>query len=106
MLGADVARQAPEVRKAYTEKVEDLIGFMTEELGCGREEAVLALIGVSGAISIANASSDPNFSREIIATTRRNLVELWKVRCEPKLKEQKAAAKARKPARRAAAAAQ
>jgi len=59
-LGADVARQGEEVREAYTEKVEDLVQFMTEELSCGREEAVLALVSVSGAISVANASSDPD----------------------------------------------
>jgi TetR/AcrR family transcriptional regulator, transcriptional repressor for nem operon len=103
-LGAEVARQAPEVRKAYTEKVEELVTFMTEELACGREEALLALVAVSGAINVANASSDPDFSREIIATTRRNLVQLWQVRCAPKLKAQKAAVKARKSARRGAAA--
>ena len=103
-LGAEVARQAPEVRKAYTKKVEELVTFMTEELACGREEALLALVAVSGAINVANASSDPDFSREIIATTRRNLVQLWRARCAPKLKDAKAAVKARKPARGRAAA--
>lgn len=88
-LGADVARQGPEVRKAYTEKLEELLDFMVDELHCGREEALLALVAVSGAINVANASSDPDFSKEIIATTRRNLVELWKVRCAPKLKAKK-----------------
>jgi TetR/AcrR family transcriptional repressor of nem operon len=97
-LGADVARQGPEVRKAYTEKLEDLIDFMVDELHCGREEALLALVAVSGAINVANASSDPDFSKEIIATTRRNLVELWKVRCAPKVKAKPAKKAARAPA--------
>lgn len=85
-LGADVARHGDEVREAYTEKLEDLIAFMTDELACGREEAVLALVAVSGAINVANASNDPKFSKEIIATTRRNLVQLWVARCGPKAK--------------------
>lgn len=100
-LGADVARQGEEVREAYTEKVEDLVKFMTEELSCGREEAVLALVSVSGAISVANASSDPKFSKEILETTRRNLVQLWVARCSPKAKAKQLAAK---PARRLVAA--
>src|SRR5262245_53065315 len=69
-LGADVARHGKAVRKAYTQKVEELIEFMTDELSCGREEAILALVAVSGALSVANASSDPDFSKEILETTR------------------------------------
>ncbi len=85
-LGADVARHGKAVRQAYTQKVEELIQFMTDELACGREEAILALVAVSGALSVANASSDPDFSREILETTRRNLVQLWVARCGPKAK--------------------
>jgi TetR/AcrR family transcriptional repressor of nem operon len=85
-LGADVARHGKAVRQAYTRKVEELVQFMTDELACGREEAILALVAVSGAISVANASSDPEFSKEILETTRRNLVELWIARCGPKAK--------------------
>lgn len=83
-MGAEVARQGPEVRAAYTTKLAELLDFMSEELGCGREEAVLALVAVSGALSIAKASSDPEFSREIIETTRRNLILLWRLRCAPR----------------------
>lgn len=85
-LGADVARHGKAVRQAYTEKVEDLISFMTDELSCGREEAILAIVAVSGALSVANASSDPKFSKEILETTRRNLVQLWVARCGTKEK--------------------
>lgn len=85
-LGADVARHGRAVRQAYTRKVEELVQFMTDELSCGREEAILALVAVSGAISVANASSDPAFSKEILETTRRNLVQLWVARCGPKAK--------------------
>jgi TetR/AcrR family transcriptional repressor of nem operon len=92
-LGADVARQGEEVREAYTEKIEDLVQFMAEELSCGREEAIFALVAVSGAISVANASSDPKFSKEILETTRRNLVELWVARCSPKAKAKHPATK-------------
>jgi TetR/AcrR family transcriptional repressor of nem operon len=83
-LGGDVARHGKAVRQAYTQKVEELVQFMTDELSCGREEAILALVAVSGALSIANASSDPEFSKEILETTRRNLVQLWIARCSPK----------------------
>jgi TetR/AcrR family transcriptional regulator, transcriptional repressor for nem operon len=89
-LGADVARHGKAVRKAYTKKVEELIQFMIDELSCGREEALLALGAVSGAISIANASSDPEFSKEILETTRRNLVQLWVTRCGPTAKRVRA----------------
>jgi TetR/AcrR family transcriptional repressor of nem operon len=92
-LGADVARHGKAVRQAYTQKVEELIEFMTDELSCGREEAILALVAVSGAISVANASSDPDFSKEILETTRRNLVQLWVARCGPKAKAKVAKAK-------------
>lgn len=98
-LGADVARHGKAVRQAYTQKVEELIEFMTDELSCGREEAVLALVAVSGAISVANASSDPKFSKEILETTRRNLVQLWIARCAPRAKAKQARNSAkRKPA--------
>jgi len=92
-LGADVARHGKAVRQAYTKKVEELVEFMTEELACGREEAILAIVAVSGAISVANASSDPDFSKEIMETTRRNLVQLWVARCGPKAKAKGAKAK-------------
>lgn len=82
-LGADVGRQGEEVREAYTQKVENLLDFMTSELSCGREEAVMALAAVGGAINVARASSDPAFSREVLETTRRNLVRLWVERCGP-----------------------
>ncbi|MDP3737830.1 MAG: TetR/AcrR family transcriptional regulator [Hyphomonadaceae bacterium] len=94
-LGADVARQGAEVREVYTEKVEELVEFMTEELSCGREEALLALVAVSGAINVANASNDPKFSKEIIATTRRNLVRLWVDRCGPKARAKQSVRKTR-----------
>jgi TetR/AcrR family transcriptional repressor of nem operon len=93
-LGAEVSRQSEEVREAYTEKVEDLVRFMTEELSCGREEAILALVAVSGAINVASASSDPKFSKEILATTRRNLVQLRVARCSPKARAKQSAGKA------------
>jgi TetR/AcrR family transcriptional repressor of nem operon len=102
-LGADVARHGKEVRRAYTEKLEELVKFMTDELSCGREEAILAIVAVSGAISVANASSDPKFSKEILETTRRNLVELWKARCGPKTKRVRATLS--KPAKKLAIAA-
>ena len=89
-LGGDVAHQGREVRKAYTRKLEELLKFMTEELSCGREEALLALVAVSGAINMANASSDAKFSKEIIETTRRNLIRLWRARCAPAAKRKQA----------------
>jgi TetR/AcrR family transcriptional repressor of nem operon len=102
-LGADVARHGKAVRRAYTQKVEDLIEFMTDELSCGREEAILALVAVSGALSVANASSDPEFSKEILETTRRNLVQLWVARCGPKAKRSRAGVSSRPASRLIAA---
>lgn len=80
-MGAEVARQGSEVRRAYTASIEELLQFMTNELSCGREEAVLALVAASGAVNMAKASNDPDFSREIIETTHRNLILLWQTRC-------------------------
>ncbi len=80
-IGAEVARQGEDVRRAYTGQIEELVQYMTTELACGREEAILALVAASGAINMAKASNDPAFSREVIETTHRNLILLWKDRC-------------------------
>jgi hypothetical protein len=67
--------------------VEELLQFMVEELSCGREEAILALVAASGAVNMAKASNNPDFSREIIETTHRNLILLWQTRCADRVEK-------------------
>ena len=81
ILGSDVARRSEEVRDAYTDKVKALVDFMAEELGTGREEAILTFTSVVGAITVARASTDKEFSREIVKSVRSTLLSLWDECC-------------------------
>ena len=84
ILGGDVARRSEEVREAYTNKVRALIDFMAEELGCGREQAILTFASVVGAITVGRASADPKFSAELVAGVRGQLLHMWNEQCAMK----------------------
>jgi len=81
ILGGDVARRSDEVREAYTKKVGALIDFMADELGCGREEAILTFTAVVGAITVGRASTDPKFSADLVKGVRSQLLRMWHDRC-------------------------
>lgn len=81
VLGGDVAKRSDEVREAYTQKIRALIDYMTTELGCGREEAILTFAAVVGAMTVGRASADPAFSHELTDTVRGQLLRMWSERC-------------------------
>ena len=70
-LAADVARGNERTRAAYTEQVRhylDLVGAALEQSGrkAGRQQAVLILSSLVGALSLARAVNDEQLSLEIL----------------------------------------
>jgi TetR/AcrR family transcriptional regulator, transcriptional repressor for nem operon len=77
-LPADVARDGSRARQAYAAQVERYIDVLVEivpeaEPGAKRDDALLALAALVGAVSIARAVDDRNLSDDILAGTARAL---------------------------------
>lgn len=77
-LPADVARGEERIRRAYAAQVQRYIDVLVElvpetEPGSKRDDALLTLAALVGAVSIARAVDDRNLSDEILAGTARAL---------------------------------
>ncbi|PYE50462.1 TetR/AcrR family transcriptional regulator [Deinococcus yavapaiensis] len=78
-LAAEVARQTPEVRQAFTATftrlIEDLTALSRAENSAARRAEVLPLLpGMVGAVMLSCAVSDPELSDAILKTTRESLM--------------------------------
>ena len=74
-LGADVARQSPDLRKTLTAGVRQQIGRIVSLLRRGtpavrRRRAIATYAGLVGALTLARAVDDPALAREILAAAR------------------------------------
>lgn len=78
-LAAEVARQAPEVRRAFTATLAGLIEELSALSRAGdpatrRAEVLPVLSGMVGAVMLSRAVSDPELSDAILKTTRERLI--------------------------------
>ncbi|WP_216329683.1 TetR/AcrR family transcriptional regulator [Deinococcus aestuarii] len=78
-LAAEVARQAPEVRQAFTSTLAGLIEELSALSRAGdaaarRAEVLPVLSGMVGAVMLSRAVSDPELSDAILKTTRDRLM--------------------------------
>lgn len=78
-LAAEVARQAPEVRQAFTATLAGLIEELSALSRAGdaaarRAEVLPVLSGMVGAVMLSRAVSDPELSDAILKTTRDHLM--------------------------------
>lgn len=68
-LGSEMPRQAPEVRKAATARLRDMIDLVARELPDHDEERAMALVAAMvGALTLARAVDDPALSERIRTT--------------------------------------
>ncbi len=79
-LGCEVARGTPAVRRSFTEglraRVANVATMLPEAEGIAPEEAAMAAIaGLVGAMVLARAVDDPDFSNRILEATAKRLTE-------------------------------
>jgi len=79
-LGSDVARQPRSVRRAFTEgfrrRVEAVRQLMPGRSAAAKRQQALALMaGLVGALTLARAVDDPQFSDEILEATKATLAQ-------------------------------
>lgn len=78
-LGADAARQSPEVRRAFTQSAKRLLAAMmkllpsTKAEAAKREQAILTLASLVGAQVMARAIDDPELSQEILDVVHKKM---------------------------------
>jgi TetR/AcrR family transcriptional regulator, transcriptional repressor for nem operon len=83
-LGSEIARQAPPVRRAFTEELRPFLDYLSRNVqgnsnNLRRQKALATYAGLVGALIVSRAVDDPDLSNEILsavaATMRRNEVE-------------------------------
>jgi TetR/AcrR family transcriptional repressor of nem operon len=80
-LGADIARQSPAVRSAFTAETRKALEYLAEQMPRGdtarrRENALAAFACMVGGLVLARAVSDEDFSELILKTATRGSIEL------------------------------
>ncbi len=80
-LGADIARQSPAVRKAFTIETKKALEYLAEQMPGGdvarrRENALAAFACMVGGLVLARAVSEEGFSERIMKTATRGSIEL------------------------------
>lgn len=68
--GSEVSRQSPEVRRATTRRIEDLIELVARQLPdsgrpCAREQALATVATMVGALMLARAVDDADLSNDL-----------------------------------------
>jgi TetR/AcrR family transcriptional repressor of nem operon len=75
MLGPEVARRES-IQKAYAQRIRRLIGSVSKQLDCPKDDAMLVLSALVGAtVLAAQTSSDAALARRIITSVREGLLE-------------------------------
>jgi TetR/AcrR family transcriptional repressor of nem operon len=83
-LGSEIARQAPPVRRAFTDELRPFLDYLSRNVqgnsnNLRRQKALATYAGLVGALIVSRAVDDPDLSNEILsavaATMRRNEIE-------------------------------
>jgi TetR/AcrR family transcriptional regulator, transcriptional repressor for nem operon len=80
-LAIDVSRQAPSIRHAFTDGLRELVEFLTSKLpgrskAVKRKEALLAWAALAGAMILARAVDNSEFSDEILNAVTASISDL------------------------------
>lgn len=78
-LGSEMPRQAPEVRRAATRRINDMIALITRYVpgdnGTSNRQKALAITATMvGALILARAIDDPQLSGEVLAAALKELI--------------------------------
>ena len=79
-LGADIARQPPSVREAFTKELADVLEFLSRLMpgdnpSHRHEEAIAAFAGMVGALILARAVNDEALAERILQTTAKRITQ-------------------------------
>lgn len=77
-LGSEMPRQAPEVRRASTRRIKEMIDVVARELPgwgtpAGHEEALTIVASIVGTMIMARAVDDPKLSESFLEAARKKL---------------------------------
>lgn len=79
LLGPDISRRSEELQAAYVEKMRGLLDYLTQEMKSDRGYAILCLVAMVGATSLAaQFSQDKALAEEILSATRQELIKRQK----------------------------
>jgi TetR/AcrR family transcriptional repressor of nem operon len=84
-LTSEVAHQPKSVRRSFTKGLMEMLNVL-EDLSCNgdpekrRDRAILTLVSLIGAITVARAIEDPEFSSLILSTVKSQLVDSLSVK--------------------------
>lgn len=78
-LGSEMPRQAPEVRRAATRRIKEMIDVVARQLPhwgqpAAHEKALVTIATSVGALLLARAVDDPNLSDALLKATLKHLV--------------------------------
>ena len=78
-LGSEMPRQAPEVRRAATRRINDMIALITRYVPgdndtSNRQKALAITATMVGALILARAIDDPQLSGEVLAAALKELI--------------------------------
>jgi TetR/AcrR family transcriptional repressor of nem operon len=73
-LGGDVPRTATPIRRAFSQGLERALGRLAARLG-GRDEAIVSMALMVGAVVLARAADKPALRDEILDAAKRELLE-------------------------------
>ena len=91
-LGSEIARQAPPVRRAFTDELRPFLDYLSRNVqgrsnSLRRQKALATYAGLVGALIVSRAVDDLDLSNEILsavaATMRRNEVERSQSKTSP-----------------------
>jgi TetR/AcrR family transcriptional repressor of nem operon len=91
-LGSEIARQAPPVRRAFTDELRPFLDYLSRNVegnsrSLRRQKALATYAGLVGALIVSRAVDDPDLSNEILsavaATMHRNEVERGQPKTSP-----------------------
>ena len=78
-LGAEIARESPKTRKAFTAKLEQMIDMMADQIldvprKAARKQAMAALATMMGTLVLSRIAGNGEFSDEILSAGREAVV--------------------------------
>ena len=79
-LGAEIARESPRTRKAFSAKLEQMIDMLAEQISevpskAARGQAMASLATMMGALVLSRVAGDTKFSDDILAAGRAAVLQ-------------------------------
>lgn len=79
-LGAEIARESPKTRRAFSGKIEQMIGLMADQIAgvprkAARKQAITTLVTMAGTLLLARVVGNVELSDEVLNAGREAAIE-------------------------------